>query len=580
MIALPLLDSHAPLVRVMALHALAYCQRLFYLEEVEEIRVADASVFAGRELHAGLEADEEGEAVGIELTSQTLGLTGKVDCLKRRDGSYVPYEHKRGKPARADDGTAEAWPSDRLQVIAYAMLLEEAFGQAIAEGRIRYHAANVTVRVPIDEQARTELREAIAAARRLRESVERPPIAENERLCARCSLAPVCLPEEVRQERDPERDPVRLFPPDRDGSTLHVVSQGAHVGRSGDSIVIKPRDGPESKHPSRGVDTLLLHGFAQVSTQALRLCVEHGIGIHWLTTTGYHTASLTPTAGQVQRRIRQYRALTDEATCLRLARALVLAKVESQHRYLLRATRGNTPRTGQGDCPLEDRGTVPLSGPQPESNATVRELLLPHLSAIQDALKNAANAADRDSLRGQEGTAAVHYFHGLRALLNEQVPETLRSASRNRRPPLDRFNALLSYGYGLLHTAVMRAVLSVGLEPALGFFHTPRSAAYPLVLDLMELFRVALWDLVLIGSLNRGQWDPDADFAVSQAKVWLSEAGRKKAIELFEARLQEAWKHPVLNYSLSYARTIELEARLLEKEWTGEPGLFARSRLR
>ena len=165
-------------------------------------------------------------------------------------------------------------------------------------------------------------------------------------------------------------------------------------------------------------------------------------------------------------------------------------------------------------------------------------------------------------------------------MLGPQVPEELRAVNRNRRPPLDRFNALLSYGYGLLHTAVMRAVLASGLEPALGFFHTPRSAAYPLVLDLMELFRVSLWDMVLVGSLNRGQWDPAADFAVSRAKVWLSEGGRKKAIGLFEARLQESWKHPVLNYSLSYARTIELEARLLEKEWTGEPGLFARSRLR
>jgi CRISPR-associated protein Cas1 len=160
------------------------------------------------------------------------------------------------------------------------------------------------------------------------------------------------------------------------------------------------------------------------------------------------------------------------------------------------------------------------------------------------------------------------------------VPPELRAPTRNRRPPLDRFNAVLSYGYGLLHTAVMRAVLAVGLEPALGFFHTPRSAAYPLVLDLMELFRVTLWDLVVVGSLNRGQWDPAADFTVTRAKVWLSDGGRKKAVQLFEARLQETWKHPVLKYSLSYARTIELEARLLEKEWSGEPGLFGRARLR
>jgi CRISPR-associated protein Cas1 len=393
----------------------------------------------------------------------------------------------------------------------------------------------------------------LAEARLLRESLDRPPITDNDRLCKRCSLAPVCLPEEVRQDREPERDPLRLFPADHDGATLHVVAPGAQVGCSGDTLVVRPRDEPETKHAVRGIDTVLMHGFAQLTTQAIRLCVEHGVGVHWLSTSGHHTASLVSTAGQVQRRVRQYRWLTDEPTCLRLAKALVHARVEGQHRYLLRASRGGKE---------------------------VRDDLLPALSAIHEALRDVAGAKDRDSLRGHEGQAALHYFQALRLLLGEQVPDSLRSEERNRRPPRDRFNALLSYGYGLLHTSVMRAVLASGLEPALGFYHTPRSAAYPLVLDLMELFRVPLWDMVLIGSLNRGQWDPEADFTVTTAKVWLSESGRKKAIGLFEARLRETWKHPVLNYSLSYARTLELEARLLEKEWTGEPGLFARSRLR
>jgi hypothetical protein len=88
-----------------------------------------------------------------------------------------------------------------------------------------------------------------------------------------------------------------------------------------------------------------------------------------------------------------------------------------------------------------------------------------------------------------------------------------------------------------------------------------------------------LWDMVLVGSLNRGQWDPDADFIATNGKVWLSDAGRRRAIGLFEARLDETWKHPVIGYSLSYARALELEARLLEKEWSGEPGLFARMRV-
>jgi CRISPR-associated protein Cas1 len=93
-------NEHEPLIRVMALHALAYCERLFYLEEIEEIRVADSAVFAGRTLHEELKRDEEevGEWTSIELASERLGLTGKVDCLRRRDGHLIPYEHKRGRP--------------------------------------------------------------------------------------------------------------------------------------------------------------------------------------------------------------------------------------------------------------------------------------------------------------------------------------------------------------------------------------------------------------------------------------------------------------------------------------------------
>ncbi|HEX3314876.1 MAG TPA: type I-MYXAN CRISPR-associated endonuclease Cas1, partial [Gemmataceae bacterium] len=495
MIPLPVFDSHSPAMRIEALHALAYCERLFYFQEVERISVPHDRIFAGRELHASLEAADDGELTSIELASESWGLIGKVDCLRRRDGAVIPYEHKRGKPARGADGIVEPWPSDRVQLVAYAVLLEEAFDAAIPEGRIRYHAANVTVRVAIDESARADLRAAIARARQLRETVDRPPIAENERLCKSCSLAPVCLPEEVRHQHDPQHETVRMFPPERQGTNLHVVSQGAYVGRSGDCLVVRPREGPETKEPIRGLQSVVLHGFSQISTQALRFCTDHDLGVHWVSTGGIHFASLVAGAGQVQRRVRQYRALADETTCMRLARALVLAKIEGEHRYLLRATR---------------------------SDRDSRQDLRPAFDGLQAALRSAGNASGRDSLRGAEGSAAVHYFDGLRALLGSQVPDELRWTSRNRRPPQDRFNALLSFGYGLLHTAVMQAILATGLEPSLGFFHTPRSAAYPLVLDLMELFRMPLWDLVLIGSLNRNQWDPAADFVVTKAKVWLS----------------------------------------------------------
>lgn len=553
-IPLPVVDEQP--LRVMALHALLYCERLFYLEEVEEIRVADAAVYAGRELHAGLEAAEGEDFEAIEAVSPSLGIYGKVDALKRRDGSYVPYEHKRGRCRRGEGNVPEAWPTDRLQVVAYAMMLEEALRRTMPEGRVRYHADNVTVRVPIDDAARAELRAAVARARELRKSLERPPVTSHENLCKRCSLAPVCLPEEVRQEQDPGHKPLRLFPPDDQRTTLHVVSQGAAIGRSADRITVRPRDpkdGPESHHPSREISAILLHGFAQITTQAIRLCADNDIAVHWLNAGGGHVASLTASVGRVQRRIRQYRALSDDAIRLRLAKQLTHAKVEGQHRYLLRATRGS-------------------------ENA--RASITPHLSAIANQLADVEKARDADTLRGYEGDAAYHYFASLNAILSPGVPADLRYAGRTRRPPTDRFSAILNFGYGLLETTVMRAVLAVGLEPALGFYHTPRSVAHPLVLDLMELFRMPLWDLVVVGSLNRNQWDPASDFEVTPTKVWLSEDGRKKAIGLFEDRLQEQWKHPVVEYSLSYARTVELEVRLLEKEWSGEPGLFARMRLR
>ena len=543
-----------PPIRVMALHALAYCERLFYLEEVEEIRVADERVYAGRTLHEdlGSDASDAVETRNMDLGSEALGLVGRCDCIRRRDGSWVPYEHKRGRPMKTDDGYA-AWDSDALQVSAYGMLLEEHVGKPVPEGRIRYHAENVTVRVPLDQTARDGVLAGIQRARELRESTERPPIAANDRLCLRCSLAPVCLPEEERLAKDGEWDAVRLFPPERDGQVVHVVEPGARVRRASDTLTVEfPRGGKEA-FPIKDVHALVLHGYPQITTQAVHACAYNGITVHFVSTSGRYISGLAPGAGAVQRHLRQLRALSDGGTCLRLAKRLASARAEGQLRYLLRSTRGK----GERPTPVNDA-----------------------LGVIRRSVKAMPKAEDVDALRGHEGTAGRAYFSAVPSLLRDEVPESMIPKGRTRRPPRDRFNSILGFGYALLYQSVMDAVLAVGLEPALGFYHTPRSAAHPLVLDLMELFRVAVWDVTVIGSVNRLQWDPDEDFSVTKEKVWLSDAGRRKAIRLYEERLAHTWKHPVTDYSLSYERSMELEVRLLEKEWTGEPGLFARARLR
>lgn len=547
---------------IHALHALAYCERLFYLENVEQLRVADERVYAGRRLHVELAREEEEEEwLTLDLESERWGLKGRIDCVRRRDGQIVPYEHKRGRSARGADGRPVAWPSDRVQIIAYAALVEEQTGREVSEGRVRYHADNVLVHVPFDEAARADLERAIARARELQATVERPPVAENERLCVKCSLAPVCLPEEARlaatltaeESAGAGRATIRLFPSDDDRRTLHVITQGARVGRKGDRLeVVAPDESPQL-HPVHEVGQVVLHGFAQITTQALRLCAEQEVGVHWVTSGGRYMGAWSAGMGSVQRRIRQYRALTDPELCLKLARRLAEARARGQLSFLLRASRE------AGRDVQEVRSAI----------AGMRKLLSPM-----------SRATSIDSLRGYEGSAGAHYFAALPHLVVPEAGEAMRPDGRNRRPPRDRCNALLSYGYALLLKDVTNAILAVGLDPCLGFYHQPRSQAHPLALDLMELFRVPLVDLPVVASINRRQWDEQEDFQVAGQQVWLSDAGRKKFIGIYERRKADRWKHPVIGHSLTYSRLLELEARLLEKEWMGEGGLFARMRLR
>ena len=199
---------------------------------------------------------------------------------------------------------------------------------------------------------------------------------------------------------------------------------------------------------------------------------------------------------------------------------------------------------------------------------------------MKAVLKQVPKAESLGSLLGLEGNLAALYFGVLPCLISSEVEPKLRFDCRNRRPPKDRFNALLGFGYALLLKDVMNSILTVGLEPALGFYHQPRTQAPPLALDLMEIFRVPLVDLVVMGSVNRGQWEVEADFTVRGQQVWLSDSGRRKFVGLYERRKEETWKHPVTGYSLTYRRLLELEVRLLEKEWCGEGGLFGQLILR
>jgi CRISP-associated protein Cas1 len=542
-----MITQNAATIRVSALHALAYCPRLFYLEEVEELYTQDAAVFAGRRLHVELEKQEDEDWEELFLESTELGLRGRVDALRTRDGQTIPYEHKRGRCHRGDNDEPQAWDSDRIQILAYAYLLELSLDIPITEGRIRYHADNVMVRIPLDDIGRQDVRAAIDRARILRASPCRPPVTDNERLCPPCSLAPVCLPEEARLAHDREWQPVRLFPADDERQILHVLEPGTNIGRTGEQLKISRKKALIEKVPARQIGQVVLHSFSQISTQALYFCAEQGIGVHLVSGGGRYLGSFDSRQGSIQRRIAQYAALSQPAQCLELAKQLVTCRGQSQRKFLMRGKRNNENSELQGA-----------------------------IDQMKIMIKQVATAKSLESLLGIEGNIAALYFGAFDRLLQDTVPPEMRFDGRNRRPPLDRANALLSFGYSLLLKDIMNAILAVGLEPSLGFYHQPRTQAPPLALDLMEIFRVPLVDMVVITSINRGQWDVAEDFTRRGKQVWLSDSGRKKFVQAYERRKEESWKHPVTEYSLTYRRLLELEVRLLEKEWLGEGGLFAK----
>ena len=429
-------------------------------------------------------------------------------------------------------------------MLAYACLIEKALGITVPEGRVRYHADNVLVH----ERGRADVANAVDRARQLRRSTERPPITTNERLCARCSLAPVCLPEETRLAQGETEQPVRLFPEDDERKIIHVTEAGTRIGKSGDQFKITKRSGAATVIPSRQVGQMVLHSYAQISTQAMYFCAEQEVGLHFVSGGGRYLGSFDTRRGSIQRRIRQYAALTNAEQCLQLARQLVACRGQSQRKFLMRGQRN-------------------VEAPNAELGEAIAQM--------QRVLKQVPDTDSLDSLLGLEGNLAALYFGALPHLISDSAPAAMRFEGRNRRPPKDRFNALLGFGYALLLKDVMNAILAVGLEPALGFYHQPRTQAPPLALDLMEIFRVPLVDMPIMGSVNRNQWDVEEDFTVKGEQVWLSDSGRRQFISLYERRKEESWKHPVTQYSLTYRRLIELEVRLLEKEWMGEGGLFA-----
>ncbi len=547
----------AALIPVRALNQVTYCPRLYYLQYVDCVMPTNEHVEAGLHDHRRVDAADlaqrtrkEGDAArsrSVHLSSETLGLTGVLDLIEEKAGEAYPVETKHGSAPRDEAGQATTWDNDAVQLCGQAMLMEEAFGASVPRGVQFYAGSRERVEVAFTDELRARTRAAIAQCRELsaRDAPPEPLPAELRHRCFGCSLAPVCLPEETLYQiglppaptaAPPPAGLTRVIPQSDDGAVLYVQEPGSHVGKRSEHLIVR-KDGDElARVPLHAVRQMVVFGNVQVSTQALETLLANDVSVAYLTGHGRFIGSFVPAiAKNVGLREAQFRRFTDPAECLALAKAVVRAKLTNQRTLLMRSLRGD-----------DNRGS---------DEPAARDLA--------ELLRRLESAATLESVLGLEGQGAALYFGEFGRFLKAQPPgHGFDFTVRNRRPPRDPVNALLSFAYALLTKDCFAAVCTVGFDPYKGFFHANRHGKPSLALDLLEEFRPVIADSVVLTLINNELVSRD-DFLTWRDACQLTEAGRKKFFQAYEQRKATVITHPLYGYRMSYARMLEVQARML-----------------
>lgn len=336
------------------------------------------------------------------------------------------------------------------------------------------------------------------------------------------------------------KEPRRMIPARSDQVPLYVQGQGFSLGLSGEVLEVREKGTRVEQIRLLELSHVALFGNVQCSAQALRELMAREILVIHLSYGGWINGVTSPMVHKnILLRKRQFEAAQDPAHCLSLARAFVQGKVRNA-RTLLRRNGRDVP-----EAVLKELGNIR------------------HDSEQADALA---------SLLGVEGNAARVYFAHFPRMLKQPVGEGLPTfdfQGRNRRPPKDPVNAMLSYVYALLTKDMLATLVGVGLDPYLGFYHQPKYGRPALALDLMEEFRHLVGDSVVMGVINNGELSP-ADFVVRAGACAMSDSGRKCLIQAYERRVDTLVSHPLFGYALSYRRVYEVQARLLARHLLGE----------
>ena len=329
-------------------------------------------------------------------------------------------------------------------------------------------------------------------------------------------------------------------------NTLFVMTPHAYAHLENATLRIDVEHEKRLQVPLHHLSSLVCFGNIMVSPALMHRLADEGKSLVLLDEHGRFKARLEgPVSGNILLRQAQHRQADKPAFALEIARAAIAGKLKNSRTLILRGAR-------EADHP-------------DAANSLTR--IADNLAA---SLRGAKEALDMDSLRGIEGEAARGYFAALNLIVKPQHRADFALNGRTRRPPLDRFNALLSFLYAMLMNDCRSALESVGLDPQLGFLHAVRPGRAALALDLQEEFRSVLADRLALTLINRGQITA-SDFDLREGgAVMLNDKGRRNVVAAWQEKKQEVVMHLLLEAQIPFALLPLIQARFLARTLRGE----------
>jgi len=530
------------LVPARMVNEFEYCPRLFYLEWVQSRFEDNPDTVEGRYVHRSVDAgggriddpDEDSpvrKARSVTVSSENLGIIAKADIIEGRGSKVTPVEVKRGRPPRH----GPAWSPELVQICAIGLILQDN-GYDCSEGQIFFAESRERVKVPFDEKLVWQTLNVLKDLKEVAGSPDPPPPLVDSPKCPRCSLVGICLPDETNLLANrSDVPPRRLTPRDSAARPLYVTEQGTRIGVRKGRVTVSQQKDVLQEVRLIDVSQVSIYGNVQISSQAMRAMFDQQVPVCWFSYGGWFQGIAHGLPSKhVDLRRRQV-AIAAQAG-LPIARKMVEGKIRNSRTLLRRNSRSDVK---------------------------------PVLEQLKATADQTAEVDTVESLLGVEGAAARLYFSGFSEMLKDDSLGTFDFQGRNRRPPRDSVNCLLSYGYSLLTKDLTSVALAVGFDPYLGVFHKPRFGRPALALDLAEEFRPLIADSVVVNVINNGEIQENG-FIVRAQGVALTQQGRRSFISAYERRLDQEVTHPVYGYKITYRRVLEVQARMLGAYLLGE----------